>query len=160
MNIKACFGEFLSADHIEGKPATVTMETVKMVDLQDEKGQHKNRPVVYFKGTPRGWILNRTNAEALAAMFGLETTAWQGKRVTLVSADVQFGPNKVKGVRVAGSPDIASDLVFELKLPRKKAQRITLTKTANGVVPAAAPVPDSTTTTLPPIIDTETGERF
>jgi hypothetical protein len=149
MNIKACFGEFLSADHIEGKPATVTMETVKMVDLQDEKGQHKNRPVVYFKGTPRGWILNRTNAEALAAMFGLETTAWQGKRVTLVSADVQFGPNRVKGVRVA-----------DLKLPRKKAQRITLTKTANGVVPAAAPVPDSTTTTLPPIIDTETGERF
>jgi hypothetical protein len=160
VNIKSCFGDYLSADHIDGKPATVTMDVVKMVDLQDEKGQHKNRPVVYFKGTPRGWILNRTNAEALAAMFGLETTAWQGRRVTLVSAEVQFGPNKVKAVRVAGSPDLSADVTFDLKLPRKKAQRVTLTRTANGTVPAPAPIPDSTTITREVIIDTETGEAF
>jgi hypothetical protein len=165
MNIMSAFGDFLSAAQLEGKSATVAIADVKMVDLMDEKTKKVSpRPVVFFNGTARGWILNRTNASAIAAMFGLETNAWAGKRVTLYAADVQFGPERVKGVRVAGSPDLAADLTFELKLPRKKAQKVTLTKTVVGAVPHPAPaVPQfdsTTTTTLPPIIDTETGERF
>jgi hypothetical protein len=165
MNIKSCFGEFLAADQLEGKTPSPTIADVKLVDMVDEKtGKTKSPPVVYFVETKRGWILNRTNAEAIAAMFGLETNNWKGKRVTLHSAEVQFGKERVKAVRVLGSPDIASDMSYDLKLPRKKAQRVALTKTVVGAVPHPAPaVPQfdsTTTTTLPPIIDTETGERF
>lgn len=158
MNIIGCFkGDYIAAVEFDGKTPTLTIDHVKVVELQDDKGQAKSRPVVYFRETKRGWVLCKTTALALAAMFTPETDTWTGKRVTLLAMDVQVGRETKPGIRVKGSPDLNADVVFELKLPKKKAQTVRLVKTGDKT---QAPVTTTTTSTLPPIIDTETGERF
>lgn len=160
MNIMAAFGNYLGAEHLGTTTPTVTIADVRKEDVADDKGVLKSKAVVHFKDTPRGWILNRTNALSIAAMFGVETTAWTGKRLTLYAAEVQLGKERTMGVRVKGSPDIEKDVTFELRLPRKKAQSVRLQKTggkaqapASEPAPDPAPEPDS-------ITDPETGERF
>jgi len=119
--------------------------------MENEKGA-KEKGVIHFKETDRGFVVNRTNAEALAAMFGRETEAWIGKRVKLAAIEVQFGTEKVPGIRVVGSPDIAAPVTFELKLPRKRPQRVTIQCTRAGGQPApkAAPPPAPTREEGPP----------
>jgi hypothetical protein len=160
MNVMSVFGNYLGAEHLGTTTPTVTIADVRKEEIADEKGALRTKAVVHFMGTNRSFILNRTNALTIAAMFGMETATWAGKRIVLYATEVQLGRERVAGVRIKGSPDIEKDITFDLKLPRKKAQRVTLTRTANGTVPAPAPIPDSTTSTREVIIDTETGEAF
>ena len=152
MNIMAAFGNYLGAEHLGATTPTVTIADVRKEEIADDKGVLKSKAVVHFVGTERSFILNRTNALSIAAMFGVETVAWTGKRITLYAAEVQFGKERTMGVRVKGSPDIEKDVTFELKLPRKKGQPVRLVKT--GGAPAPAPAERETVT------DPETGETF
>lgn len=146
MNILAAFkGEHIAAVEFDGKTPTLTIDHVKMLDLEDEKGKTKTRPVVYFRETKRGWVLNKTSAQALAALFTPETDGWTGKTVTLAAELVQFGNERVLGIRVKGSPLLTEPVTFDLKLPRKRPRKVTLVPTgkANGKpAPPPAPEPD------------------
>jgi hypothetical protein len=154
MNVLAAFsGDYITADSFDGKVPMLTIDHVQKVDLEDDKGKTRSRPVVYFRETKRGWVLNKTSAQALSALFGHETDKWAGKRVSLGAELVQFGKERVLGIRVRGSPDIASPVTFDLKLPRKRPQKVTLVPT--GGKPAPGPAP-----TAEPVIDPETGEVF
>jgi hypothetical protein len=160
MNVIGCFkGDYIAAVEFDGKTPTLTIDHVKVVQLEDDKGATKSRPVVYFHETKRGWVLCKTTALALSAMFTPETDTWTGKKVTLHAVDVQVGRETKPGIRVKGSPDLNADVVFELKLPKKKAQTVRLVKTGG-----AAKTETTTTSTAPVererIIDTETGEAF
>lgn len=133
MNVLGVFkGSYIGAAEFDGKTPTLTIDHVQVVELEDEKGEKKSRPVVYFREVKRGWVLCKTTALCLAQMFTAETDKWTGKQVTLYSADVQVGKERKPGIRVAGSPDLEKAITFELKLPKKKAQRVTLQKTAKG----------------------------
>ena len=144
MNILAAFkGDYIAAVEFEGKTPLITIDHVKIVELEGEDGKKKARPVVYFREAPRGWVLCKTTAQMLAAMFGVETDRWTGKRVHLRAEEVQVGKERKPGIRVAGSPDIDGPTTFELKLPRKKPKRITLSKTTVGQVAGpSAPTPE------------------
>lgn len=122
-------GRFVKADLLNGREVTVTVASVNVDDLPTEKGTVEKRGIVRFRETERALVLNRTNAECLKAMFGPELAAWEGKRVTLYPTKARLGPETVDAIRVRGSPDLAADLTFELRLPRKKPTRVTLTKT-------------------------------
>lgn len=126
-------GDFISAAELGEKKATMTINNVKSMKFDDDDGKNKTRPVVSFKETPRGWVLCKTNALALAAMFGEETETWTGKRVTIHSEVVQVGPEKKPGLRVSGSPDIDKPIKFSVKLPKRKAFIITLVPTGKTV---------------------------
>jgi hypothetical protein len=131
MNVMAAFkGDYIAAVEFEGKTPTVTIDHVKVVALEGEDGKVKDRPVVYFQETPRGWVLCKTTALSVAAMFGPETDRWNGKRITLRAEPVQVGRETKPGIRVKGSPDIEKSITFTLKLPRKKPRDITLERTA------------------------------
>lgn len=141
MNILGCFkGDYIAAVEFDGKTPLITIDHVKVIELEGEDGRKKARPVVYFRESRRGWVLCKTTAQALAALFGPETDRWTGKRVHLRAEDVQVGKERKPGIRIAGSPDIEAPVTFELRLPRKKPKRITLAKTEAGK--AAAPVPE------------------
>jgi hypothetical protein len=141
VNILAAFkGDYIAAVEFEGKTPLVTIDHVKSVDLVGEDGTTKSKPVVYFREAKRGWVLCKTTAQGLAAMFGPETDGWTGKRVHLHAEIVQVGKEKKPGIRIAGSPDIEKPVTFELRLPRKKPKRVTLAKTTAGK--AAAPPPE------------------
>jgi hypothetical protein len=158
MNILAAFkGDYIAAVEFDGKTPLITIDHVKIVELEGEDGKKKARPVVYFRESQRGWVLCRTTAQALAALFGAETDKWTGKRVHLRAEEVQVGKEKKPGIRLAGSPDIEAPVSFMLTLPRRKPKKVTLAKTTAGHA-AAAPEPDPEPSE--PVIDPETGEVF
>jgi hypothetical protein len=137
-------GDNIQAAEFAGKVPTLTIKDVRLVRMEDEKKKtERDKGVVHFHETDRGWVLNRTNAESLAAMFGPETTVWHGKRVTLRAEMVKFGAEMTPGIRVVGSPDIPKPVHFELKLPRKRPQKMTMQITKPGKTPDPMP-PQST----------------
>lgn len=121
--------DYIAADEFGGSEPTLTITRVQLIKFEDDGGKAKSKGVVSFKERDRAWILNRTNAECLAAMFGHETDGWHGKRVTLCAQSVRFGGETKNGIRIKGSPDLAQPVSFDLKLPKKKAQRVTLVPT-------------------------------
>lgn len=138
MDWRALFkGAYLTAVEFGGREPTFKIQGVDTIDLEQEDGQTKPKAVVFFvdvdgdgyKGIDRGWVLCKTNAMCIAAMFGNETDAWVGKRVTLFATDVQVGKERKPGIRVKGSPDIKAPITATIKLPKKKAFPMTLSPT-------------------------------
>lgn len=130
MNFKLMFkGDYIKAVEFNGKVPTMTIASVKIMPLEGDKGV-KDKGVISFRETDRGMVLCRTNAESIAAMFGPETDAWVGKRVTLFEdKTVKMGRDVVGGIRVKGSPDITAPISFELRLPKRKPLTLTMVPT-------------------------------
>lgn len=99
--------QFLFAVHLGGKPVTLTMREVKAGELIGEKGRKTKKPIVYFEGKQLGLALNRTNMKIVAGMYGFDTRAWIGKRVTLFPTTTQMAGQTVDCIRV--KPTIPSD---------------------------------------------------
>jgi hypothetical protein len=140
-------GEYISAAELAGKPpVTLTIDkvTLELVEsLKDDGGgKMKNKIVVYFAESKsgRGWLLNRTNCEALKELWGRETNDWLGHKITLHTAPVRVGQKMDIGIRVKGSPELTEPRVFELTLPRKKPIKTTLLPT--GATPKQGTEPE------------------
>jgi hypothetical protein len=125
-------GRFIKAGDLAGKDRTLTISDVIVEAMPTDDGGTKVRGIVAFKETERQLALNRTNGEACKAMFGKAIKDWFGKRVTIYPTTDRFGSEQVDAIRVRGSPDIAGNVTFSLKLPKRKAREITLTKTVRG----------------------------
>ena len=106
----------------------MTLAKVALEQLEGGAKGVETKAIVSFVERPLQLVLNKTNALALKAMFGRETDAWVGKRVTLYPENIEFEGNDL-AVRVRGSPDLPTNLTFELKLARKKPRQVTLQKT-------------------------------
>lgn len=140
-------GTYITAAELVGKTPTLTisrvaLEQVESLKTGDDQGapKTKDRVIVYFKESKqnRGWLLNRTNAECLRELWGRETDAWVGHKVTLYATNVRVGPKMEPGIRIKGSPDIESQITFDLKLPRKKPTPYTLHPTGKKPTPTTA----------------------
>lgn len=126
-------GRFVEAADFGDAAPTVVVEAVNLEEIPDpETGVVRERWVIAFKGKKKPWVLNRTNAECLTAMFGRDVDGWIGKAVTLCSEQVRLGGKTVPGIRVKGSPMLEAPLTFELKLPRKKPKPYTLVPTGKA----------------------------
>jgi hypothetical protein len=143
---------FLKAGEFGGRDVTLTISAVSLEELEGETGK-KMKAILTFVGTPKQLVLNKTNGLCIKAMFGSETDAWRGKRVTLFPANISFGDTDL-AIRVRGSPDIKEPITFELKLPRKKGKNVTLARTgqANGK-PASPAQPPAHSEEPPPPSD-------
>ena len=97
MNINDAFpSKYISAADLQGRDINVTISQVIMEDLGDE-----NKPVVYFAGGQKGWVLNRINWESVAFLHGPETDSWAGKTITLYNdPTIMFGNKRTGGIRV------------------------------------------------------------
>ena len=131
---------YIAAVEFGGKEPTLVIESVKLEGVADDKGAVKDRWAVRFRGTPRAWLLNLTNAQLLAAMWGRDTDGWVGHAVTLCAVPVRFGAETVDGIRVKGSPELTAPKAVEVKLPRKRPQTVRLVPTPRGRAPEAEPV--------------------
>jgi len=149
-------GRFIKASVLQGRDVTLTISAVRIEDLPAETGGTKVKGILSFDGKKLELVLNRTNGEAIKAMFGRDTGEWLGKRVT-------FFPTEWNGepcIRVRGSPDIAAPISFELKLPKRKPKATTLLVTgkgANGQAEAKSPqahLIDDAGAAQPPLDDT------
>jgi hypothetical protein len=63
--------QYLKAADIGDEPMSLTIDHVEMVEMQD--GTRK--PALFFQEQDKGMILNRTNANAVAAIHGDDTDA-------------------------------------------------------------------------------------
>jgi len=143
-------GIYLTAAELVGKSPTLTIqkvvlekvESLKKTGDDDEGGKLRDRWIIYFKESKsgRGWLLNRTNAECIKAMWGRETEEWLGHQITLFTQQVKVGPKMEPGIRVKGSPELKQPLSVEIKLPKRKPVMMTLLPTGKA---DAKPKPDA-----------------
>jgi hypothetical protein len=130
-------GDYVTAAEMGDARPTLTIAGAKVVRLAGEDGREKDKGVVTFRETDRGWVICKTVAACLGAMFGDETDGWVGKRVTLYATEVAVGREKKLGIRVVGSPDLAKPVEAEIRLPRKRPFKMKLIPTAAGPAPVA-----------------------
>ena len=113
MKIDSCFsGNYLKAADV-AEPQLHRMAGVKIVDL----GDGEEKPVLYFDGQEHGLVLNRTNANTIAALYGDETDNWHGKPIVIFQTQVDFRGRPVPGIRVRapkpgsvpGAPEAPAD---------------------------------------------------
>lgn len=79
-----------------------TIVTIKEV-LMESIGQGReaeDKPVLYLQEYDKPLVLNKTNGNAIAGMYGPESDAWAGKKITLYATEVQFGNEMVMSIRV------------------------------------------------------------
>ncbi len=134
---------FLKAGEFAGKEVTLTVAGVTIEELEGDKGK-QSKGILSFKETPKLLVLNKTNGLCIKGMFGRDTGAWIGKRLTLFPAPIDFGDSEI-AIRVKGSPDIAAPVTFELKLARKKARQVTMQKTGQAPTNGKAAAPKKLT---------------
>lgn len=91
--------QYLGAHDLQGKDATVTIARVVVEELKTERGSER-KPVLHFEKAEKRMVLNKTNATAIAALYGNETNAWAGKRITLYATPVSAFGKEVEALRV------------------------------------------------------------
>jgi hypothetical protein len=91
--------KYLRADDVDAMGGEVTYTVRKAV--MEEIGQDRTeKPIVYFRESPSGLVLNRTNATRLASSLGDDTAGWTGKQITLETEQVPTGGRMVNSIRV------------------------------------------------------------
>jgi hypothetical protein len=100
MHIKAMFDyKYIGAWSLKGRDVTVEIRSVERTTLRNRQGAD-TKPVLYFVGSEKGFVCNKTNASAIEGMYGPETDDWIGKRITLYPDRTQVGPKLVDCIRV------------------------------------------------------------
>lgn len=113
MDIRSAFpGTYIKAADLDGDTEfMITGCEEKNVARQGEDADYK--PVLEFEGTDQRFALNKTNATAIAEMYGYETDEWTGRKIVLYPTQTQFGAKMVDCVRVKrptlhANPDVSS----------------------------------------------------
>src|SRR5450432_880147 len=83
--------EYLGAWDVAGRDYTLEIVRVTADELTGEGGRKTRKPVLHFKDAKKGLALNKTNSRIIAGMYGNDTRAWIGKRVTLFATTTTFG---------------------------------------------------------------------
>jgi len=115
--------DYLKAADLQGQQPRVTIDRVEMETLGQGK-EAQSKPVIYFTGKDKGLVANKTNMNAIAAVFGDETDDWAGAEIVLYEAMVDFQgkvspairvkipPRKIQKATPLPSQDIDDDIPF------------------------------------------------
>lgn len=102
MDIDAAYpSKYLKASDLQGRQPTVTIDRVIIEEVGRDK---ESRPVIYFTGKDKGMVLNRTNANSVASIYGKDTDGWIGRPVTLFVIMTEFNRNMVEALRLKPAP--------------------------------------------------------
>ncbi len=92
--------KYLSAADLQNKDVAVTIERVEMEEFEDN-GRKVTKPVVYFQGSAKAMIFNKTNATTVVDITGQpDTDNWGGVQICLYGTMVQFGVKMVEAIRI------------------------------------------------------------
>ena len=97
--------KYLSAADLQNRDVAVTIERVEMEEFEDS-GRKVTKPVVFFQGSAKAMIFNKTNATTVADITGQDNTDhWGGARICLYPTMVQFGSKMTEAIRVKRPPE-------------------------------------------------------
>ena len=106
-----------------------------------EGGDGEEKPVLRFNEAKKGLVLNRINSTTIQELYGPETTAWTGKRITLFPTTTEFQGKNVPCIRVR-PPDAAPQAaVAPVAAPVMAPAPVPATAVAPVTAPAAAVAP-------------------
>ncbi|MEI6449162.1 MAG: hypothetical protein WCP98_04330 [Actinomycetes bacterium] len=147
-------GTYVKAGEFNGKPATLTIKSVSREMLSNGTGGEEGAVIVAFAESEKLFVMNKTNAVCLRAMWGDDSGEWAGHKVTLHPIKDESGLSE-SGlcIRVKGSPELTKPINFKARLGRKMVAQ---TLVPTGRAPAPAPAPAH----VLPNFDEDTGEVF
>ena len=97
MNINEAFpSKYLKASDLQGRSIPVVMDRVEMEDI----GRGEEKLILYFQGKAKGMVLNKTNANNIAALYTPDTDNWAGRQIVLFEAMVDFQGKTVPALRI------------------------------------------------------------
>lgn len=91
---------YLAATDVEAKPV-VTIKTITKKTMKNRDGEDEVKPVIFFNEMEKGMVLNKTNAEIIASLYGNTLEDWTGERVQLHSVMVEAFGKRQPAIRVA-----------------------------------------------------------
>lgn len=116
-NINEAFpSKFLRAADLDDRQHLLIMDRAEFENLGDDR-----KLILYFKGQEKGLVLNKTNANTIAKLYGDDTDGWIGKEIVLFDVPVDFRGETVQAIRVRG--------------PKKKAPPKPVDDDMNDAVP-------------------------
>jgi hypothetical protein len=87
---------FIKALDLDGDTAL----TIKKVVAEEHGFPKRKSACVYFNENDKCIGLNKTNATTLVAMFGRDSTAWHGERITIYPTKTNFQGKQVPCIRI------------------------------------------------------------
>ena len=97
---------------LQGKPALVEITKLQgKVEMTVKGGAKKRAPVMgikqiqggILKGDVKPLVLNKTNAESIAAIHGTAAREWVGKQIVLFETTTECKGNTVNCIRIRAS---------------------------------------------------------
>lgn len=123
MDIGSAFAtKYLKASDLQGRDVTVKMGRVEQEKIGDD-----HKLILYFQGKEKGMVLNKTNANSIADVYGGETNDWYGQSIILFEQMVDFQGKRVPGLRV--------------RAPRREAPPVRQTAPRREMAPAGDDFP-------------------
>ena len=94
--------DYIGALDLQDRDVTVTITRVIGGSLTSVGGRKARKPVIYMKGTEKGFAVNATNGKTIATMYGTFVEEWLGKRITLYKSMTRSpqGEGDVECIRV------------------------------------------------------------
>lgn len=103
-------GKYVKAAEFKGRDVTVTIESIEpRHELSRTDGTNEHKPILRLKGKQKAMVLNKTNAQTIASMYGPEAMEWIGKRITLYSAKVRAFGKMHDAIRIRDEAPAAKD---------------------------------------------------
>ncbi len=102
-NINDLFpSRWLKAADLAGNEFDVTIQVAKLETVHNPRAKKEEQKLaVYFKGTEKGLLLNKTNANSIAMLLKSDQTEdWPGGRVRLYPTEVQAGGEVHQTIRI------------------------------------------------------------
>lgn len=81
------FTLYLTGDHLKGRNRLLVIQEFREEYVERPDGNTVKKQVLIFDEPSTRLILNKTNARALAEMFGPETDNWRGKQIELYAEE-------------------------------------------------------------------------
>jgi hypothetical protein len=99
MNIAKAFpSNFVKASDFD-EDTTYTIKGVTIETVGQGKDA-EDKPVVSFRETDKTFILNKTNSNTIAGLYGNETDQWVGKQIVLYPTEVEYQGKMTLSIRV------------------------------------------------------------
>ena len=86
---------YLKAADLEGQTVAAEISDIKKERIGDD-----DKLVVYFKGKHKGLVLNKTNANNIALVYGMDTDGWIGGAIQIYPTMVDFQGRSMEALRV------------------------------------------------------------
>jgi hypothetical protein len=93
--------KWLAACDCEDENLTLTIAEVDMEDMKSPGGATDRKMRFGFREDVKDMIVNKTNANTVAKIYGDDTDDWIGKRITIFATDVEYQGKVTRGIRVS-----------------------------------------------------------